>query len=175
MLSDYYLTIIGKKLRDKEYFKYFTSEEYELNPVWQKDINKLKMFNYKHILAVCLITLYFYLASNLMRVTLFDFFYGAIFILYTFIITRHLQNIFTYKLSLKHPEFLSGKLVINQIYTLKISQYQTIFFAVFLLLINIWVQSWFLFGGFAGLLVLYLIQFTWIRRFKQKMAQQPKT
>lgn len=174
MLSDYFLTLLGKKLRDREYYKYFTTEEYELNPAWQKDINRQKLFNYKHLLAVFLITVYFYFASKLMRDTLFDFFFGALFIIYSFIITRHLQNIFTYKLSSRFPQYLNGKLSISYIYTIKLSQYQTIFFALFLFLINFWVQSWFIAGGVTGLVILYLIQFAWIKRYRQKAAaQQP--
>src|SRR5205085_8911543 len=93
MFCDYYLTLAGKKLRDKVYSAHITSEEYELNPVWQKDINKLKLFNYKHLLAVILITGYFYFASLLLSDNVFFLVYGAIFCLYLYIVMRHLQNI----------------------------------------------------------------------------------
>ncbi len=172
MFSDYFLTIAGKKYRDSEYSKKFTSQEYELNPVWQKDINSGKLFNYKHFLAAFLVTVYFYFASKLMSEELFDFFYGAILIVYMFIITKHLQNIFTFKLSTKHPEYLTGMVSVNQMYSLKISQYQILFFAMFLFVINIRMQSLFLFGGILGMLILYLNNLVWISRYKRKILQQ---
>jgi len=65
MFLDYFLTLAGKKLRDKVYSQHFANEEYELNPGWQKDINKFKLFNYKHILLVILVTVYFYFTEKL--------------------------------------------------------------------------------------------------------------
>lgn len=169
--SDYYLTLLGKKSRDKKYSEFMKTDDYELNPVWQKDIKSLKLFNYKHVLIVFLLTVYFYFSALLMSVNVYDFFYGAVSMMYLFIIARHVQNLLQYSYTAKNPGELEGNIKFSYIYIIKTSQYQTFLFALLILAVNIKVQSWYLLGGTFGLIILSLIQYKWIRRFKKKKQQ----
>lgn len=169
MFTDYYLTLLGKKYRDSAYLQHFTSEHYELNPAWQKDINKFKIFNYKHVLLVILITGYFYFASLLLRDSWFDLIFGALFCLYAYIIARHCSNILTYKFANRNPEQLSGKIIYGHIFSLKTSQYHSFTRGIFLLSFFVWTQSWFLLGGAGALLLFSLTQIRWINAYKKKM------
>ena len=175
MLCDYYLTLAGKKLRDKVYADQLTSEEYELNPVWQKDVNKLKKFNYKHLLAIILITGYFYFASLLLKDDIFFLIYGALFVLYIYIIARHVQNILTYRFINKEPSQLSGKIYLGHLFSLKTSLYQTFTTGLLMLILSAWTQSWFILGGASGLLLFCVTQLRWIKRYKRKMKLKGET
>src|SRR5258706_9360328 len=168
MLSDYFFTLLGKKLRDNVYVQHISSEQYELNPAWQKDVNKLKLFNYKHLLLVILVTGYFYFASKLLSDSWFDLLFGALFTVYVYIIMRHTNNIFIYKLANKNPASLSGKAVMGHLFTLKISQFQIFTTAIFMILLWPWTGAWFIFGGACGLLLLTVTQLNWFSAFKKK-------
>lgn len=172
MLCDYYLTLAGKKLRDKVYSNHLSSEEYELNPAWQKDVNKLKKFNYKHILAIILITGYLYFIALLVSDNIFSLIYGFLFILYVYIVMRHLQNLLTYHFINKNPEQLSGKVYMGHIFSLKTSQYNSLVTGLMLLVISIWTQSWFILGGAGSMFVFCLTQLRWIKRYKKRLKQK---
>jgi hypothetical protein len=184
MFSDYYLTLLGKKLRDNVYLQHISTEEYELNPVWQKDINKFKMFNYKHVLAVILITGYFYFASLVLRDSWYYGIYGALFTMYAYIIMRHLNNILIYRFANRNPNLFSGKATYGLLFSLNLSKYQSFTYSVFMLALFAWTQSWFILGGAIGLALLGLTNIRWINTYKKKalkksaetnIEQQPKT
>lgn len=175
MLSDYFFTIMGKKLRDNIYIQHVSSDQYELNPAWQKDIEKLKLFNYKHVLLVILVTGYFYFAAKLLNDTWFELIYGALFTVYICIIMRHTNNIMIYKFANKNPEKISGKVIMSYLFTLNVSMYQIFTTAVFMMLLAAWTGSWFLFGGGCGLFILTLIQKRWIRAYKKKINAKYKS
>lgn len=169
MLSDYFFTLLGKKLRDNVYVQHISSEQNELNPGWQIDINKMKKLNYKHILGVILVTGYFYFAAQLLRDSWFDIIYGALFSIYVFIVMSRLTNMLIYKFANKNPGQLSGKAVIGHLFMLKISEYHAFTMALFLLLIFAWSLSWFVLGAGCGLLILTLTQIRRINAYKKKI------
>ncbi len=170
MLADYYLTLLGKKLRDNVYTQHISSEQYELNPAWQKDINKFKLFNYKHLLAVILITGYLFFAEKLLRDDWFFAIYGAISTIYVYILMRHFQNILIYRFANKNPDMLSGKAVIGHIFSLKISQYNILMTAIMLIFVFAWTGSWFVLGSVSGLLLFSITQLRWINAYKRKKS-----
>ena len=129
----------------------------------------MKKLNYKHILAVILVTGYFYFTALLISDLWFDIIYGALFAMYFYIIMRHTNNILIYKFANKNPDLLSGKIIIGHIFSLKVSQYQAFTSSVFLLFIFIWSRSWFILGCTIGLLILTLTQIRWIRAYKRKL------
>ena len=175
MLSDYFFTLLGKKLRDNIYAQHICTEQYELNPVWQDEVNKMKKFNYKHLLAIILVTGYFYFTAKLLSDPWFDIIYGALFAIYVYVMMRHLNNILIYKFANKNPGQISGKAVLGHILVLKISEYQVFTAAIFLFLIFLWTRSWFVLGCSFGLLILTLKQIRWISAYKKKMKLKAQT
>ncbi len=172
MVSDYYLTLLGKKLRDNVYLQHISTEEYELNPAWQKDINKFRMFNYKHILSVILVTGYYYFVSLLLSDSWYYGVYGALFTMYAYVIMRHLNNILIYTYANKNPDLFSGKAVIGHLFSLYLSKYQSFTYSVFFLALFAWSRSWFIFGGAIGLGLLGLTNIRWIRAYKKKALKK---
>jgi acetolactate synthase-1/2/3 large subunit len=49
MLTDYWLTVAGARLRDSGYASHFKTPSYELNPLWQKTIAGKRWLNGKHL------------------------------------------------------------------------------------------------------------------------------
>ncbi len=184
MFADFYLTLLGKKLRDNVYLQHIFTEEYELNPRWQKDVNNFKMFDYKHLLSVILFTGYFYFASLLLGDSWYYGVYGAFFTMYAFVTIRHLNNILTYRFANKNPDLFTGKATFGHLFGLNLSKYQSFTYSVFMLVLFAWTQSWFILGGAIGLALLGLTNIRWINAYKKKalkksaetkIEQQPKT
>lgn len=167
---NYFLKLAGKKYRDSVYAKHFVNEEYELNPAWQKDINKSRIFNYKHILLIILITVYIYFLEKLVSDELFYFVYGFLSGVYVYVITKLLQNIMIFRYAGKNPHLLNGEVHISYLMSLKIAQYSILTTALFTLFIFFFTDSVFLLGNTAGLLILWLVHYRWIARIKKKTA-----
>ena len=88
MLADYYLTVLGAVLRDKKYSEHVIVEQYELNPIFQKAINKRQLINIKHLLATITVTgLMIYIAEfSTASHTFVSFILGLLLIFYAIII-----------------------------------------------------------------------------------------
>ncbi len=54
MISDYLLTLLGQKYYKKYLKNRLVTKSYELNPFWQKSIEK-ERYDYRHILLVLLL------------------------------------------------------------------------------------------------------------------------
>jgi len=173
MLSDYYLTLIGNIYKKKKYGEHFITETYELNPIWRKDVDNPKWINYKHLLAVISITAYFYLISEFLDQPLYyQFMIGFFYVSFGMINGRHLNNYFLFKYIIKHPNEITGKLYLDHLLVLKMSQFQLMVMTVPLILLTFLEPNVYLFGGLFGCLVLYITHFSWIRKHKRHLAKQ---
>jgi hypothetical protein len=169
MLADYYLTVLGNFYRRKKYSEYYVIETYELNPLWKKDIDSLKIFNYKHILIVILFTAYFLSLSE--NANLYQFMIGNIFALYGFINGRHLNNIFLFRFIYSHSDEVAGKVQMSHFLGLKMAQYQLAIVVLPFLLLTILQPNNYLYGGLFGFLVIFIgIQY-WIRKHKKEILK----
>ncbi len=175
MIVDYYLTILGYHLYSKYYSKHIQSEQYELNPILQSDINKRRFLSWRHLTGV-LILIGIALFVNLHPVS-FDPFYaamifGMIITIYCVIIANHINMILTFLYIRKYPEMLSGQATFSYPLVLKMSQYRILPPLFILLPVALFLPSPFVFGGLAGLLILMLIHETWLSRYQRKMSSK---
>ena len=172
MFSDYYLTLFGAKLRDREYSKYFKVKYYELNPIWQRDIKNKKLFNIR-LLLMLLFSFCFFIyifefdeMSDLFKEILI----GALLTHYGMLTGRHISNIFTYNYTEKHPEELSGEITISHSYNLHTSIFQYSVAIVPIAIIAIVNQTPILVGCVLGALINIVIHFLWIKKYKNTIT-----
>ncbi|MBP7176915.1 MAG: hypothetical protein KBA53_11975 [Thermoclostridium sp.] len=105
MMADYYLTLLGEKL-SKEYRKHYVVKEYEVNPLWQKDVNQRKWFNPKQLVLVAVFTALFYFFIRYLYAEdylLMQLLIGMITAPYVIILGRHLSNLLLFIYIRKNP------------------------------------------------------------------------
>jgi hypothetical protein len=175
MVLDYYLTVYSDHLRKKGHSRHYQLENYELNPIWVKDINKRKLFNPKHLSLVIIFSLFIWyflcrpeVDSNYNRLL-----YGAIVTIYFMIIGRHTSNILLYKFTINNPHELNGRITLSTKYIYIASAYQ--YFVCFgaILPLAILSSSYYVYGGLIGSIVLISIHLIWYRKHSKNMATVP--
>jgi hypothetical protein len=150
---DYWLTLIAKKYYDKYSSKYLQIETYELNPVFQKSINEGK-YNFGHLIGVSIliaivIFLFYFDRFNFA----FEFVVGMIIITRISVINGHVQNIAYCNFINKHPNLIEGKIKREMGLQYYMSVLGSFSLLSILLIIFIFDQSVFLFGGILGTLL----------------------
>lgn len=161
MLGDYLLTLVGEVLRRKRYQEHIKIEHYELNPLWQKTVPKVRWFNPIHLSLTALVTFIFMMGMP-------DFLWGLYLSIYGLILARHLTNILAFTYLNKRPEALQGQATFDHTYVLITSRNQVLHALVPLLLAAIFSQQWsgYLWGGVLGLLLLMLTNQAWLWKHK---------
>src|SRR6185503_13549189 len=113
MFLDFYLTIKGAKLYKQGFSDHIKVDNYELNPMFQKNIIDFK-YNYRHLLSVILVSILIYLFYFLSQrypsnSQSFEVIPGLLFILMGYINANHLRNIMIFKAVNKNPGMLKGQ------------------------------------------------------------------
>ncbi len=180
MLLDYYLTVIGLRLAEKKYRRHFRTPHYELNPIWQKQVEKKRnWFNLRHLSLVALMTaLLFWLDHITVFDTSLPFFLGATVLVYATVIGSHLANIMIFRRCFKHPAAVSGEVNLAHTFVLKSSQYRCWALLVPFAVAAAFVRDPFLYGGVAGILILMLVHSVWLIRAKslaRKEKREPQS
>lgn len=185
MLSDYYLTLLGEKLRQRSQPQcLFRIESYELNPFFQKDVARLRWINWRHISLTILLTLvmaflavgYVYQVSPVPFIALLGYysvFYGVV-------IGRHINNILIFSDALKAPQLgidqipLEQKPIVNIDESIKLVQMSNAALLPPFGLSAALTRSEFMIGGFCGILALFAVHWYWLKwyQFKQRKASQ---
>lgn len=113
MLLDYALTIVGARLRERAVGQHFQIDHYELNPLFQKTVAKLRWFAPRHLAAVALVTAAMFLLDAPRYPGLWDpvdFMLGALLVTLAIVIGRHVANILGSLYLLRHPQEVSGRM-----------------------------------------------------------------
>lgn len=95
MFCDYFLTVAGAVLKERGYDQVFEDGSYELNPLWQVDIDRKRWFNLRHSLLTLSITilLFVIVESGRLSPEFTEGFFGCLCILFGIIVGRHLANV----------------------------------------------------------------------------------
>lgn len=170
MIADYYLTLIGAKLRERRYAQHWVTKHYELNPIWQKSVSNYKWINARFIFLVIILTVLLYYLTEVGTTNswLIEGMLGFIFTLYAMIIGRHIYNLLMFRYLDKHSECVEGKIIMSYDLTLSVSQFQTIIVTLPLLVVSLFSGSCFAWGGTVALIVFILKHQVW------KMAKRVK-
>lgn len=163
MILDYFLTLVGAKLIKESYGKYIVTESYELNPLWQKAINKGRWFNLRQVILSMIITLGFYYLTEYSYISdwLVESLLGFIVMLNSMIIGRHFGNVMTFLYLKKNPGMMDGQIVMQKKVSVKTSQYQLFQVIMPVGAICLFNSSPFAWGGFSGLILFFIIHYIW--------------
>lgn len=162
MLTDYFLTLVGKKYRDR--LPYVRSETYELNPDFRKAIDNNEKFSFTHLAYTGVYTFLSFMLYEQGDKIFLEGFTGYIAATFGLINARHIGNILTFRFSIKNPEEVKGVVYTSHLYNLKNSLFQTIALAMAFLLFVILHPVPFLIGAFVSQVVLAIHQLLWINK-----------
>ena len=178
MLSDYYLTVAGARLRDAGHAKHFRTAHYELNPLWQRAIARKRWINPVHLVAVAVVTLLFYGIANLATDPLDPlpgFMLGFVVGLQGMINGRHLGNLATFGYLKRRQDAIEGAVIMGQEFVLRLSLFQTFAALVPIALLAAIEPQPATFGAALGVAAMIPLHIAWIARFRAKSAQLAST
>jgi hypothetical protein len=170
MLADYFLTLVGAKQRDKKYSEHFTTEHYELNPMWQKQIAQRKWFSPKHLLLTIIVTLLLVLVMEPGGAPepLAQGILGGLLVFFGAVIGRHLYNLLIFRDINRKPNEISGQVTMAHGLVLRMSLYQSVVVLVPLALIAALSPTPFVLGGLLGVVVLLVHHLRWIGKYRKE-------
>jgi hypothetical protein len=149
-MSDYALTITCAKLyragvSDKIVFE----GSFELNPVFQRDVDALKKISWRFIFmwifTGALLSFIWVLTSQVNR-DLYVFVLGSWILLELTVHVRHLRNLSLF-LGFRDPNAVRGRIEYTRAFILRNSAAELFVFSALYLAIFAFTQSWFLLGG----------------------------
>lgn len=175
MLSDYFLTVCGAVLSEKKYRQHFQFENYELNPLWQKDMARKRWFNPKHLTIVAIVLGFCFVWSNAWTDDdiVSEGLFGYLTILFTSVIGTHVGNILTFRYINRHSESVFGEIKMNHPLMLHISLFRLIGLLLVLTAVAIFSPTPFILGGLCSLIMLSIVKLFWIA--KANAAERKKS
>jgi len=170
MIVDYYATLLGAVWQQRVYGRHFTSQHYELNPVWQDAVAERKWFNPRH-LALAILTPA--ALTALLQIGSFPDLWarglvGAVLGVYAVLLGRHVGNLMIFRYFENHPEEAAGSVSMAHPLVLAISGAQLAVAVLPLALIAVLTANPYATGGALGALVLALVHLGWLRRAKSR-------
>ncbi len=174
-VSDYYLTLYGAHLYQGGAKNHLAIEgSYELNPLFQQDINQLRRVSLRFLLALLASSLLLLILRGLAEdwPWLFVFACGGLILLEIAMHSRHVRNIVTFR-QLKSGQGVSGKIEYARWVTYRGSAIEMFTFAAIFLALALLLGSWFCLGGAVsctGLAVRHFLQSRQARRAAQNQA-----
>lgn len=172
MLSilDFWMTFVAKKYYAKYFNNYINVDAYELNPMWQKNIN-IGKYNFRYLLVMILLLVFtFILYQEDSSTLIYEFFVGFQVILLLIVNTQHLQNIFASLYIKKYPYVIVGKLQHKIEFTYYVSFLHHFSILLILLFIILFDLSIFLTGGIIGILFYNIKKYSFYRKIKQESS-----
>ena len=160
MLTDYFLTIIGNRFKNKKYSEYFDFD-YELNPLYQKDVEKNILINFRQIIYSIIISFSVYLVALWGSENIVEFMSGALILHNIIIIARHINNIIIYSNINTKESLVEGKIHLTRKYLLLTSKLNYLAYVLVFSVINIFSFSYFVFGGFVISILMFIIHNLW--------------
>lgn len=169
MFIDYYFTIWGSVLRDKGHSKHFELPNYELNPIWQADIQKKKIVNLRFFGGVVITFLPALFLTEFFGISprMNEFLSGLILVHFGLLIGRHLSNIFSYVFVIHHEGAISGRVRIGYDYMLHSSMYQYLVAILPIVMLTVYLRTWFMFGCVTAAAGSAIMHLSWIRKHRK--------
>lgn len=171
MLSDYALTIAGARMRLLNYGRHFKTEHYELNPIWQQAVAKLRWFNPRHLLITAAITLILGFCIEVLQPSdeaFVEVIEGFLLGLLGAVNGRHLGNLLTFAYLGRHPDAIDGTVTMNHEFALWLSTFQGLGFAVPASLLALFSPRPIVLGFLGGALALLAVHVAWTLRERYK-------
>jgi hypothetical protein len=149
-VSDYAFTILSARLyRSGVNEKIVFEGSFELNPVFQRDIDSLKSISPRFLLMLLvtglLLALMWFLGSQSMP-QFYEFVLGSMILLELAIHVRHMRNFFMFRMLVK-SDCVRGRIEYSRPLILKMSSCELFVFSGLFLMLFLFIPSWFLLGG----------------------------
>jgi hypothetical protein len=174
MFLDYFLTVACSRLGERGFHNYFATEHYELNPVWQRAVASKRWFNWKHTLLTVVVS-----SALISLVELVDLpqncvegGIGFILVLFAAVLARHISNLLVFQYVARHPDQVSGRVVMSHLYVLWVSCFQCVTFLIPLVVVAIFSRNAFAVGGAFGAFVYLTCHVQWTERYKTARRRQ---
>jgi hypothetical protein len=166
MFSDYVLTIAGARLRDSGYASHFRTPHYEMNPLWQRTVARMRWLNPRHLVLTFFLTSIFFAIGAILPPDdpSLPFLFGFVLGVFGMINGRHLGNLATFARIKRHPGEITGAVTIDHEFALRRSMFQLFATLLPLLLLAVFVPQPLTFGACAGVAMMVLVHFIWIGR-----------
>ncbi len=174
MFLDFFLTMACSRLSPRGYGKYFATEHYELNPVWQKAVVRGRWFNWKHTFLTVVISSNLIFLAELVDLprNCVEGGIGCLLVLFAAVLARHLSNLLIFQHIIRRPDQISGKVEMSHLLTLWISCFHCINFLIPVVLIAIFTRVPFAVGGAFGAFLLLAYHLRWIEKYKTACRRQ---
>jgi hypothetical protein len=168
MLTDYWLTVAGARMRGSGYATHFKTPTYELNPLWQKTIAARRWFSARHLALTVIVGAACVLLRAIPNQWVSDMFFGFALTVFGLLNGRHLSNLALFTYVRRHPETLSGTVTMSHELVLWLSLFQLA--PVIVMLILIWIIAPIpqVAGAFAGIAALSLVHLMWVHRYRRR-------
>lgn len=173
-LGDYYLTIIGARLAKKQHIIEYEGS-YELNPVYQDDIDKLKLYSPRMIKSIIIMLPIYLFMGYIPGVPryLFGLLIGATSFADLPIYIRHINNIVTFRSYARVDSGISGNIKLPERRSYYTSYLEFICFSLFTFTAFVLTGSPILLGGSLGMAGMALGNFQLSRKKPGKKAEPP--
>jgi hypothetical protein len=151
-IADYYLTLVGARLYAHGVQHLIVFEgSYELNPLFQPDIDRRRRFSYRFVAALgvtCLLIAFAWRGVRLrwFPTGVFHFWMGALLLIELVVLMRHLRNILTFRQILSAAD-IAGQIRYPRWWMLRSSAFDLGLFAGLFVLLALVGDPWFFLGG----------------------------
>lgn len=163
-LFDYFSSRFAFKLYSKKLKNYYEYEIFELNP-YQRDSVEGGKYNLWHLIGllfICaLLSISYYIGFNE-----FSFFQGFSVSFFGYIVSRNVRTLIIYHKFNNNPKALIGKVKETYFYTLDRLLGEVIGVTIFLLIIFVFIPSFFTFGLVLGPLLMLFQGKKWKKKYK---------
>ncbi len=169
MIADYYLTILGAVLREKEFGKHFIIDAYEMNPTYRNGIDQKRLLNLQFIAQVLLNFLILLACSIFLNGDLEFIFWivlGFYLTLYGYVIGLHVSNILIFRWVERNPNAFDGVITLSHDFNLRMSLNLNAVLLIPVIIILIFSFSFFVLGSLLAVVYNITLVGNWIRKRK---------
>lgn len=172
-ISDYVLTVTCARLYRGGIDRNIVFEgSFELNPVFQKDIDSLRWLSPRFIWLLLLTEVWLawtWMLSKWSQPEFYEFILGIMVLVELMIHLRHLKNLFLFR-AIRAAGGLVGRIEYPRTLILRMSSFEALAFAGAYLLLFAFTGSWFIFGGVVGCLSVAIKHRLMARRYRAVTA-----
>ena len=152
-ISDYALTITCARLYQAGVKEKIVFEgSYEITPFFQRDINSLRLISPRFLamllFSVGLLAMVWVLTAQ-SPPEFYQFALGCMILTQLAVHTRHLRNFFLFR-AVNYTDAVRGRIEYSRVLLLQMSSREWFAFSGLFLLLFVFTQNWFIFGGVAG-------------------------
>lgn len=173
--SDYTLTIIGARLYQQITPTFQIEGSYELTPVFQKDIDRLRVISPRFIIFLCVYTFTLWMAHMAFVTSedkipiAYEIWLGYLYLMEVLVHLRHFRNIVSFSLY-KRPEGIERSIKIAKWLSYTASAWELGSFSVLFGLSFLFTGRWFFVGGVVSTL---LIAYKHLQLAKKSKVSKP--